>query len=175
MCFLNVLKEGFASSSTYQRGDIAQWNCLYPFFHQMSERTHTLFLSKAEGWGCFISLSLSFSTHTHQITLYFCITSVIRHADMLYHGVTGCNWCTTGLFFTDVQRHRLLSLQASHLLELNVITRQIIHSSVFSLHFEQHISDGTGSCWWPLYEKPYLLLHCSRIRSLLTKQIYLLV
>lgn len=108
---------------------------------------------------------ISFSALTHTYTcaraywifLYFHTMSVIWHTDMLYHGVTGCNWCTTGCFFRVVQHHRVLLLQASHLLELTCEIQADNPLLSVSLYVEEHISDVTGSCWRLLHERTFII------------------
>ena len=86
------------------------------------------------------SLHAHTDSHKHQLTLNFCILSVIRHADMLRRAVTGCNWCTTGCF---AAMSSILSLQASHLLELTCDNQAdnpllSLFTIVWAAHFRWH-------------------------------------
>lgn len=70
-------------------------------------------------------------THTHTISLYFPTMSVIWHTDMLYHGVTGCNWCTTGCFSARCSIIEPSCSRRAICCSWHVKSRQIIHFSAF--------------------------------------------
>lgn len=82
---------------------------------------------------------ISFSARTHTYTcacaywifLYFHTMSVIWHTDLLYHGVTGCNWCTTGCFSELCSIIESSCSRRAICWSWHVKSRQITHSSVF--------------------------------------------